>query len=156
MQCLLLRLIVLIIDIGLSYCSVTAQTHESIPRYECTQFPAEEKHKNTIFWDMTPLSLVEFYRRFGGTGCLHLQSRRISHVSSRESLNYLSSSSTHRGKQFRILSYLKPTFQLKFASELWDAFQLQAFPFCICSKICYCRLDLLVSYSWYQYIRFGF
>jgi hypothetical protein len=26
-----------------------------------------------ILWDAMPLSLVEFYQRFGGTYCLHLE-----------------------------------------------------------------------------------
>jgi hypothetical protein len=35
---------------------------------------------STIFWDMTPCSLV---KRFGGTYLLHLQNRRISHTSNK-------------------------------------------------------------------------
>jgi hypothetical protein len=34
--------------------------------------------KSTIFWDITPCSLLRVNRRFGGTYCLHLQGRRIS------------------------------------------------------------------------------
>jgi hypothetical protein len=33
--------------------------------------------KSIIFWDVTPLSLVEVYQRYGGTYCLHLQGRRV-------------------------------------------------------------------------------
>jgi hypothetical protein len=32
--------------------------------------------KITIFWDMTPCSLVEFHQSFGWTYCLHFQDRR--------------------------------------------------------------------------------
>jgi ferredoxin-thioredoxin reductase catalytic subunit len=35
--------------------------------------------KSSIFWDITPCSLLKINRRFGGT-CLHLQGRRISHA----------------------------------------------------------------------------
>jgi hypothetical protein len=34
--------------------------------------------KSSIFWDITPYSPLKVNRRFGGTCCLHLQSRRIS------------------------------------------------------------------------------
>jgi hypothetical protein len=34
--------------------------------------------KNTVFWDATPCNLIEVYRRFVGTYCLHLQGRGIS------------------------------------------------------------------------------
>jgi hypothetical protein len=34
--------------------------------------------KISIFWDITPCSLVKVNRHFGGTYCLHLQGRRIS------------------------------------------------------------------------------
>jgi hypothetical protein len=33
--------------------------------------------KSTIFWDITPCSLLSVNRRFGGTYRLHLQGRRI-------------------------------------------------------------------------------
>jgi hypothetical protein len=33
--------------------------------------------ENTVLWDMTPCSLVEVYRRFGGTYFLYLQSLRV-------------------------------------------------------------------------------
>jgi hypothetical protein len=42
--------------------------------------------KSTIFWDVTPCSLVGIYRRFGGTGCLHIQSRSIGQASKRQVL----------------------------------------------------------------------
>jgi hypothetical protein len=32
--------------------------------------------KSTIFWDVTPCSLLSFNRRFGGTYRLHLQGRK--------------------------------------------------------------------------------
>jgi hypothetical protein len=34
--------------------------------------------KSTIFCDLTPCSPVKVHRRFGGTYCLHLHSRRVS------------------------------------------------------------------------------
>jgi hypothetical protein len=34
--------------------------------------------KDTVFWDITPCSLLKVSRRFGGTCRLHLQGRRIS------------------------------------------------------------------------------
>jgi hypothetical protein len=37
--------------------------------------------KGTIFWDVTPWSVVEYNRRFGATYCLHLQSRRLNRTS---------------------------------------------------------------------------
>jgi hypothetical protein len=37
--------------------------------------------KRTIFWDMTPCSLLKVNRRFGGTYRLHLQGRRIRRAS---------------------------------------------------------------------------
>jgi hypothetical protein len=33
--------------------------------------------KSSIFWDITPYSPLKVNRRFGVTGCLHLQGRRI-------------------------------------------------------------------------------
>jgi hypothetical protein len=33
--------------------------------------------KSSIFWDITPCTLLKVNRRFGGTYRLHLQSRRI-------------------------------------------------------------------------------
>jgi hypothetical protein len=33
--------------------------------------------KSTVFWDMTPFNLVEDYRRFVGTYCLHLKGAKI-------------------------------------------------------------------------------
>jgi hypothetical protein len=36
------------------------------------------KLKSTIFWDITPCSLLKVNRRFGGTYRLHLQGRKIS------------------------------------------------------------------------------
>jgi hypothetical protein len=34
--------------------------------------------KSSIFWDITPCSLLKVNRRFGETCCLHIQCRRIS------------------------------------------------------------------------------
>jgi hypothetical protein len=34
--------------------------------------------ENTVFSNMMPCSLIEVYRRFGGTYCLHLKSREVS------------------------------------------------------------------------------
>jgi hypothetical protein len=35
---------------------------------------------STIFWDMSPRSLVEVFRSFGGTYCIHLRSRSVSRI----------------------------------------------------------------------------
>jgi hypothetical protein len=35
--------------------------------------------KNTVFWDLAPYNLIEFYRRFRGMCWLHLQARRINY-----------------------------------------------------------------------------
>ena len=43
--------------------------------------------KVTVFLDMTPYSLVEIYRHFGGTHCPHIQKRRIRTVGGRRVLN---------------------------------------------------------------------
>jgi hypothetical protein len=40
--------------------------------------------KSTVLSDMVPFSLIDVYRRFGGTYCLHLQGRRISKASDHE------------------------------------------------------------------------
>jgi hypothetical protein len=37
--------------------------------------------KITGFWYVSPSSVVDLYQRFGGTYCLHLQGRRVSHIS---------------------------------------------------------------------------
>jgi hypothetical protein len=34
--------------------------------------------ESTAFWDVTPCSLVQVYRRFGVTYCLHLDIRKLS------------------------------------------------------------------------------
>jgi hypothetical protein len=40
---------------------------------------------STAFWRVTPCSLVEVYRRFGGTYYLHLHTRRVTLVISKPS-----------------------------------------------------------------------
>jgi hypothetical protein len=40
--------------------------------------------KSTIFWDITPCSLVGVYRRSVGTYCLHLEDRRVSQESNQQ------------------------------------------------------------------------
>jgi hypothetical protein len=37
--------------------------------------------KSTVSWDVTPYSVVEFFRRFGGTYCPCLQHRRVNKTS---------------------------------------------------------------------------
>jgi hypothetical protein len=37
--------------------------------------------KNIIFWGVVPRSLVEIYRNFGGTVCLHIHHREVSQAS---------------------------------------------------------------------------
>jgi hypothetical protein len=37
--------------------------------------------KSFIVWNVTPHSLVEVRRRFGGTYCFQIQDRRVSHES---------------------------------------------------------------------------
>jgi hypothetical protein len=39
--------------------------------------------KSAAFWDVTPYILVEVYRYFGGTYCLHLHGTRVSQASRR-------------------------------------------------------------------------
>jgi hypothetical protein len=34
--------------------------------------------KSNIFWDVTPCSLIEVHRRFGGIYCLHIRGRKVS------------------------------------------------------------------------------
>jgi hypothetical protein len=34
--------------------------------------------KDAVFWDVMPCSLVDVYRRFGGTCCPGLRDRRVS------------------------------------------------------------------------------
>jgi hypothetical protein len=40
--------------------------------------------KSTIFWGVAPCSLVEIYRRFEETHCLHLPSRRVNQRTKRQ------------------------------------------------------------------------
>jgi hypothetical protein len=42
--------------------------------------------KSTIMLDVTPCSLVEVYRRFGRTYCLHLQNLKVSQASRKQRL----------------------------------------------------------------------
>jgi hypothetical protein len=42
----------------------------------------EEATESIIFWYLRPCSLIEFYRRFRGAYCLHLQGRSVSHLQS--------------------------------------------------------------------------
>jgi hypothetical protein len=64
------------------YCLIFIQTrrgsHNKIT-YQHTRFYVLTTviKKDVIFWDLRPCSLVEIYRRFGRTCCLHLQSRII-------------------------------------------------------------------------------
>jgi hypothetical protein len=51
----------------------------------------------TIFWDVTLYGLVEAYRSFGGTYRFHLEGRRISRASSKQS----SASTTLHGVTFQ-------------------------------------------------------
>jgi hypothetical protein len=52
--------------------------------------------KGIILWDLTPYSMVEVYRRFERSSCLHLQSRRSSQASNKKdaSNNFLQNVST--------------------------------------------------------------
>jgi hypothetical protein len=50
-------------------------------------------HRIYIVWDVTPHSLVEGSRHFGGTYCFHLQDLRVSHESRVDS--YLASNVVH-------------------------------------------------------------
>jgi hypothetical protein len=43
--------------------------------------------KNTVFWVVTPHSLIDTYKRFRGTYCLHLQDRKVSHAAYYSTLN---------------------------------------------------------------------
>jgi hypothetical protein len=51
--------------------------------------------KSTIFWDITPCSLLKVNRRFGGTYRLHLQGRRTSRASNLPPAFTLVSCSVH-------------------------------------------------------------
>jgi hypothetical protein len=42
-------------------------------RFQFNWYMTASTTKNTVFWDVTPCSLVEICRRFGGTYFLHLQ-----------------------------------------------------------------------------------
>jgi hypothetical protein len=44
---------------------------------------------STGFWDVTPCIAVEVHWRFGGTYCLHIQDRRVSHARSWDVLYHL-------------------------------------------------------------------
>jgi hypothetical protein len=50
--------------------------------------------KNTLFWNVTTCRLIDVYRRFGGTYCLHRQVWRMSHSSflKREAVHYFEKS----------------------------------------------------------------
>jgi hypothetical protein len=49
--------------------------------YDGFKVRTADSMKGTIFWDVAPCSLIEFYRRFGGISCLHLQGIRKRSVS---------------------------------------------------------------------------
>jgi hypothetical protein len=36
--------------------------------------------KKSVFWDMTPCSLIDMYQSFGGTCCLDAQGTRVSYI----------------------------------------------------------------------------
>jgi hypothetical protein len=42
--------------------------------------------KSTIFYDVMPCCVVEVYRGYRGTDCLHLQGRRVSRLSEQQAL----------------------------------------------------------------------
>jgi hypothetical protein len=39
--------------------------------------------ESTTFWDISPYSLAQIYRRFGGTFCRHFQGRRVSQATTK-------------------------------------------------------------------------
>jgi hypothetical protein len=43
---------------------------------------------NITFWDMIPSSLLEVYRSFGETHCLHLQGRRVGRASRKQNRSF--------------------------------------------------------------------
>jgi hypothetical protein len=60
--------------------------------------------KSFLVWDVTPHSLVEVRRRFGGTYCCHLQDRRVSYESRVD--RYLVSSVAHSGSDEQLYFHI--------------------------------------------------
>jgi hypothetical protein len=53
--------------------------------------------KNTMFWDITPCSLLKVNGRFGGTYRLHLQGRKISRARNERESRALFAACFHAG-----------------------------------------------------------
>jgi hypothetical protein len=63
--------------------------------------------KSTIFWGVTPCTLIEVHRSFGRMYCLHVHGRRVSQASNRHGENS-KRGEQHRG-QTRVLLTFQPT-----------------------------------------------
>lgn len=69
---------------GVTYCprlqSRREASRSNLPTVDnCVglQVLTEMAMNNTVFWGVTPCSLIEVYRRFRGTYCLHLQGQGV-------------------------------------------------------------------------------
>jgi hypothetical protein len=65
-------------------------SNDNLESYNCTDLlGATVGEKNTIFWDLTPCSLIEVYRRFGRRYCHYTQAQRVSQSSKKQTASFL-------------------------------------------------------------------